>query len=151
MTPDMTTFLSAAEVDRLRAGYDAAVMLAGSQAAVNQHYAGAAPLASFLGKSVYDPAVMAPTDRERCILTLLATKPHALTLGVHVYWGLAEGLSLRDVYQVFMVAAGYAGVDAYAVPAFLLQRRILPLLKHLAEADTPDTRVVLAALVEGLA
>ncbi|MEZ4474520.1 MAG: hypothetical protein R3F60_27770 [bacterium] len=148
--PDMTGYLADEEIGRLRMGYDRGVMLAASQGSVGDT-SPAAALVGFLGTAVYDADAMAPADRERCILALLATRPHALTLGVHVYWGLAEGLSLRDIYQVLVLAAGYAGVDAFAVPAFLLRGRILPLLKGLAAEGAPSTPQVLQALIGALA
>jgi alkylhydroperoxidase/carboxymuconolactone decarboxylase family protein YurZ len=128
---DMTGFFSDAQLEALRRGYDRDAMLRLAVGNVAQHYAGMAPLMDFFRSEVYDPAKMDPQHRQRCLLALLATKHHPLTLSVHVYWSLAEGLSLRDVYQVLLVTAAYAGVDAFTTAAFTMKTKTLPLLARL--------------------
>jgi alkylhydroperoxidase/carboxymuconolactone decarboxylase family protein YurZ len=142
--PDLTTFLTDAEIAALRAGYDRAAMTRSVIGTVGRSFAGIVPLFEVLEAEIYDPAKMHPQDRQRVILALVAPRANAVTLSAHTYWALAEGLSLRDVYQVLAVAAFYAGVDAFAHCAFLLRNRTLPLLKELAAggAPVPVQRVV---------
>lgn len=153
ITSDMTGFLTDAELTTLRAGYDREGMVKGATGAVARHYAGAAPLMQFFQSELYAPERMEPKDRQRCLLAILAPRGHALTLSVHVYWGLAEGLSLRDIYQVLLLTAAYSGIDAFATSAFILQKQTLPLLKSLmAEGgEAAATPNVLRHLVEKFA
>lgn len=152
-TDDMTGFLTDEQLDALRRGYDRDVMLRAAVGNVAMHYAGIAPLMDFFRSEIYDPDKMDPQHRQRCLLAILATKHHPLTLSVHVYWSLAEGLSLRDVYQVLLVVAAYAGIDAFATSAFTLKVQTLPLLKRLIDegGDAIATPNVVRALVAAFA
>jgi alkylhydroperoxidase/carboxymuconolactone decarboxylase family protein YurZ len=150
---DMTGYFTDEQLAALREGYDRDAMLRLAVGNVAQHYAGIAPLMEFFRAEIYDPEKMDPQHRQRCLLAILATKHHPLTLSVHVYWSLAEGLSLRDVYQVLLVAAAYAGVDAFATSAFTMKTKTLPLLAKLIEAggEAVATPNVVRTLVENFA
>lgn len=52
-------------------------------------------------------------DRERSIIAILASQPNALFLAIHLYWGLAEGLSVNDICQIMLIVGGYSGFSCY--------------------------------------
>lgn len=59
--------------------------------------------------------LMSGLDREKVIIPLLAASA-ALpgNLAIHVYWGIAEGMSVDEVYAALALAAMYGGVHAYS-------------------------------------
>jgi hypothetical protein len=135
-------------LDRLRDHYHADVMLAGAVNGITRHFVGAIPLATFMG-DLYDADKMAPIDRQRCLIALMARDAHPLTLGVHVYWGLCEGLSLREVYQTLLLSAGYQGAHHYTTSTRVLEQHVLPLLRALA--DGPPDRAETGNVIRELA
>ena len=60
---------------------------------------------------------MPAQDRERSIIAILAsteTDP-GLLLAVHFYWGLAVGLSAKDIAETLLLAATYSGLPHWTV------------------------------------
>jgi alkylhydroperoxidase/carboxymuconolactone decarboxylase family protein YurZ len=53
-------------------------------------------------------------ERELCLLVLLATHHSQHNLGIHVYLGLMEGISPREIGSVFLLTAIYSGEPVLA-------------------------------------
>ena len=75
---------------------------------------GAAFVGSFVDE-LYRSTPLAPRDRERCLIVMLAERHQTLTLGIHIYWGLMEGLHLPEICQTLLLAGGYSGIDTYSM------------------------------------
>ncbi|MSP62260.1 MAG: hypothetical protein EXR72_18405 [Myxococcales bacterium] len=75
---------------------------------------------------------LAPRDRERCIITMLATQDAGLTLAVHMYWGLMEGLDPLEIANTLLLMGAYSGIPHFAHGALIL-RDLLTELAALAE------------------
>jgi hypothetical protein len=54
-----------------------------------------------------------PVDRERCLILLIASRQETLTLAIHIYMGLALGLTVAEVANVLALAGVYSGISAY--------------------------------------
>jgi hypothetical protein len=115
MSADLTTALPDAALAALRAQYSADFMLAASRAAVAAPHPASAPYVEAVIKGFYDGARMAPRERERVLVALLATQSVApsLLLAVHLYWGLMEGLAVTDLADTLGLSGVYTGLAHY--------------------------------------
>ncbi|MCB9526544.1 MAG: hypothetical protein H6702_24650 [Myxococcales bacterium] len=146
---ELLEILSDADLAALRAGYDYTVMEAAFTASVIAPYGpgGAwvkAQTDHFYALERMSGEGMAPVDRERCVLAILAPRG-GTELAIHVYWGLALGLSVRDLLDIFFLAGTYGGVPAYKTGLDSL-RAVLPKLKAAVDAGHAGTAAVLGAL-----
>lgn len=108
-----TMMLTQEHIAVLRDGYQAETMKAASKGAVvNRHSVGGAYVVPFVD-ILYNEDLMSGKDRERCLIALLSTNGDVMTLSVHIYWGLMEGLSLEGIAQTLMLAGGYTGIATY--------------------------------------
>lgn len=120
-------------LDVLRGGYRPEAMASATKQALNARYAGGAPFVDTIVDTLYAGAPIAASDRERCLVALLAARGEGLTLAVHLYWALMEGLPVEEVAHVLVLAGAYMGVPAYANGLLVLERT-LKALKPLAAA-----------------
>lgn len=146
---DLLTILSDADLAALRGGYDYAVMEGAFTASVINPYGpgGAwvkAQTDHFYAVERTGQASLAPIDREKCVLAILAPRG-GTELAIHIYWGLALGLSVQAVLDIFFLAGTYSGVPAYKTGLDSLAA-VLPKLKAAVDDGTPDTKAVLGAL-----
>lgn len=80
---------------------------------------------------------------------MLAGRQEALTLGVHIYWGLMEGMTSDEVAHTLVLAGAYQGVPVYATGLLVLEK-VTGLLKGLAAEGQVDCRVVLKTFIDAL-
>ena len=129
--------LTSAELDALRAGYLPDVMTRVTRLAVASVYPPGAPYVDAIVDSLYGEEPVAPRDRERCVIALLAAQGETLTLALHIYWGLMEGLSPADVGHTVLLAGAYAGVPRYAAGLLVLEKTCTELRKLLSGPSSP--------------
>jgi alkylhydroperoxidase/carboxymuconolactone decarboxylase family protein YurZ len=121
--PELREILDEVQLQQLRAAYDPAVMRAAMLEAIGRTYPpldewNRAIAATFYG----DDGPIAPRDRERCLIALLTQSGPELSLAIHCYWGLMEGLTVPEVSHTIGLAASYAGVPRLAFGLPLLER-----------------------------
>jgi len=59
----------------------------------------------------YEGCTMAPSDRERCLIAVLASRDAGFNLAIHIYIGLMTGLSPQEIADVIFLGGIYTGVD----------------------------------------
>lgn len=57
------------------------------------------------------PSPLAAADRERCLITLLASRGAKRNLAIHVYMGLMAGIPAREICHIVLLVGAYAGVE----------------------------------------
>ena len=62
-------------------------------------------------QAFYEGSTMAPKDRERCLIAVLASRDAGLNLAIHIYIGLMEGLSPQEIADIIFLGGIYTGVD----------------------------------------
>jgi alkylhydroperoxidase/carboxymuconolactone decarboxylase family protein YurZ len=131
----------------LRQAYDPKMMSAANVAALSSAYPPLRAWAEETSSTFFDrPGALAPKDRERCIITLLAYNGPALSLGVHVYWGLMEGLGVDEVCQAVALAGCYGGLPACA-RGLLVVNRVMALLQRVSEGPPCTPQSVLELMI----
>lgn len=144
----LTDRLDDTHITVLRQGYDEAMLRRAAVETVGGFFAPGGTWLDFVRDEIYGTDRMKPVDRERCLITLLASRPSPLTLGVHVYWGIAAGLSLDEIGQAIMLSGTYTGIDNYS-RSMIIARDAADALRALIDrGEGPFTSaVVLEALV----
>ena len=109
-----TPGLNLQELEVLRGGYNGVLMREATRKALNDAYPGGAGFINGLLDDLYQGEGLSHLDRERCLIAVLAGRGEALTLGIHIYWGLMEGMSPDEVSHTLLLAGAYQGVPVYA-------------------------------------
>jgi hypothetical protein len=112
---DIRTLLDAERLLALRDAYDHDEMAAANVKAV-------ATLAPQLGRwneeiarTFYDKSgPLAPAQRERCLITLIGYTGSPMSMAIHVYWGLMEGISVDEIVQIVGLVGCYGGLPKSA-------------------------------------
>jgi alkylhydroperoxidase/carboxymuconolactone decarboxylase family protein YurZ len=99
--------------------------------------------ATFFGPT----SVLSARDRERCIIALLVGTGTPLSLAVHIYWGLMEGITLEEVRETIALVVCYAGLPRCAQGLLVLDR-VSRVLVDAAEVNMVAPEDVLQTLVE---
>jgi len=137
--------ISDAEVARLRAGYDKHVFLEANRKAFSTAYPPLGPWADAAGALLSADTPIEPKVRELCLISLLAYRAPGLSLATHVYWGLMEGASVRQICHAATFAGCYGGFPTLAA-SLLAIKRTLSTLKQLANEPSCGSERVLPAL-----
>jgi alkylhydroperoxidase/carboxymuconolactone decarboxylase family protein YurZ len=131
----------------LRQAYDPKAMSAANVVALSAAFPALKAWAEATSATFFeDPGALAPKDRERCIVTLLAYDGPGMSLAVHVYWGLMEGLSPLEVCQAVSLAGCYGGLPSCA-RGLLVTQRVMLLLSRCVEAGTCTPHQILDAII----
>lgn len=145
---NLQTMLSASKLDLLRSKYEPAFMVKSNVeaiAAIAPRYVG---WNEAVGATFYAPdAPVKPIDRERCLIALLTISGPEISLALHVYWGLMEGLSVEEIAHVAALAGCYGGLPR---SMFGLQtiHRTLDALARIDEGDGSPPAVFRALAAE---
>ena len=100
----------------IREGYSESGLLEVAAAGVVKYSAWVAPWVSWLEHVLYNVHRMAPVDRERCLVAYFVSHPtQQMPLGVHIYWGIAAGLSVEDIVQTLMLVGCYSGIGNFTL------------------------------------
>lgn len=120
----LTNILTSDEVKALVTGYAenrAALANFAKTRASADLYPPGAPLMNALvdyfyvqgASPVAPPTLLTGKDRERCIISILASHSSSLPLAIHLYWGLGEGLTVAELAEHLVLVGGYSGLDCY--------------------------------------
>lgn len=140
--------LTAAEIDALRSGYDGAALSKMAADAIAGAHAPARGFLDFVTGTFYGKeSDLPPRDRELVLITLFAARESSLFLGVHIYWGLMEGLTPATIAQALLLAGAYQGLPVFNESIGVLAKT----LTALKELLTPSTGVGAANVIAALA
>lgn len=147
---DCSNILSYEALYALRASYKEedgnTLLLAGADANLIGAYAAAGPFVTWVSERFYKPGMFAPRERELMLLSILADGP-ALTLSIHVYWGLMEGLSPKEIAECLLMTSAYRGLPLYANQVRVLQAT-LTALEALYQQGSTSVQVAVGTLVK---
>lgn len=143
---NLANVLSAAELEKLRVGYDKRVFLEANQHAFSDAYPPLGPWTSAVAALLYGDDPLSPQQRELCLITLLAFRAPGLALATHVYWGLMEGLTVQQVCHAVSLAGCYGGFPTLA-DALVVIQRTLAVFRALVAGPASDSTTVLTAIV----
>lgn len=145
---DLRTLLPDAALAKLRQAYDPAVMSAANVGALATAYPPLGPWAAETAGTFFErPGPLSAKDRERCVIAFLALTGPPMSLGVHVYWGLMEGLGVDEICHVMALAACYGGLPKVA-QGLIVVEKLARQLAVIAQTEDCGPRRVLTALVE---
>jgi alkylhydroperoxidase/carboxymuconolactone decarboxylase family protein YurZ len=129
---ELREILSDAGLQQLRAAYDPSVMRAAMLETIVRSYPPLDEWNRAIASTFYgETSPISARDRERCLIALLTQSGAELSLAIHVYWGLMEGMPVAEVAHTIGLAASYSGVPRLAFGLPLLER----VLTRLAAVD----------------
>lgn len=109
----ITTWLATEDLEALKKGFDHAGMIAATNGFLDFLNPVGAPYIDNMVNLLYTGDPVSHDDREKILIAILAMRGDPLTLAVHLYWGMMEGLTLAQVGMTLLIVSGYAGVPAY--------------------------------------
>ena len=134
--------IKTAQLEQLRAAYDPQLAVGAARAALTQaDPAGEAYLGAFI-EQMYKPEPLAPRDRERCMIVMLAARQERFTLAVHLYWGLMEGLELPEIKQTLVLGGGFTGISTYSMGLATLKKTAEALCAAVEAGETHPFQVL---------
>jgi alkylhydroperoxidase/carboxymuconolactone decarboxylase family protein YurZ len=134
-------------IRELRAAFDPRVMAAVNVGAFVERMPPLAAWARVTSDTFFDnDFAMAAKDRERCIVALLAYTGPPLSLAVHVYWALMEGVSPEEVCAAVSLAGCYGGLPK-AAQGLLVLEATAALLHDVSASQDRGPGAVLSALL----
>jgi alkylhydroperoxidase/carboxymuconolactone decarboxylase family protein YurZ len=146
---DLTTLLPEATLARLRAGYSHDAMVAANLAAVERVAPQLASWNAAIAAPFYDTkAILKPIDRERCLIALIATSGPPISLAMHVYWGLMEGLGVEEILHILALTGCYGGLPRTMFGIETMHRTLRALAAVDLEEHTDSPAAVRALLAE---
>jgi alkylhydroperoxidase/carboxymuconolactone decarboxylase family protein YurZ len=93
-----------------------------------------------------------PADRERCLLAILGMSGAPVSLGIHVYWALMEGVTVEEICHIQTLSACYAGVPALSrtLPAVHETLHILARIADTGRCGSLEALKVLVSELSGM-
>jgi alkylhydroperoxidase/carboxymuconolactone decarboxylase family protein YurZ len=131
---------------RLRGAYRPEQMAAANVTGMGQLFPPLAEWNAQVARTFYADEALRPIDRERSLITLLTYTGPPISLAVHFYWGLMEGLSVDEIGRIVGLVGCYGGLPK-CVQGLLVLERLLNLLRGVAASDERAPAAVLEALV----
>lgn len=147
---DIRTLLSDEMLAKLRAAYEPGALVAANATATTRMYPAIEPWCAGIVSTFFtDSGPLAPRQREQCLIALLAYTGPEVSLGVHVYWGLMEGLSLDEICQVIALTGCYGGLPK-GYRGLQVVARVTRALQRVATTSARGPASVLEALMQEL-
>ena len=150
-TAGIADILKPDALTRLRAAYHEDDMTRAISGVLPAQYPATREYVDAIGHALYPlkseaPSPLAAADRERCLITLLASRGAKRNLAIHVYMGLMAGIPAREICHIVLLVGAYAGVET--VPgALAIAQATFETLRDLVPAGPPYAAVdVLKAL-----
>jgi alkylhydroperoxidase/carboxymuconolactone decarboxylase family protein YurZ len=103
---------------------------------IEMRYAKATSLAESIQDVLFIPEKgdLEPDDRQRCLITILATRPEQFPLAIHTYIGLMEGIAIEEMRNIFFLVGVYSGVPGMVNGIDVLERVLGIINDHKADA-----------------
>ena len=112
--------LESSTIEKLRTAYgNGDVMTKALSAALPALYPATQPYIDAIGDALYPlqgakPVPLAAAERERCLVTLLASRGAKRNLAIHVYMALMERIPATEICHILLLVGAYAGVESLA-------------------------------------
>ena len=140
---DISSILAPDKLAALRAAYDHDAMIAAEVEAISIVAPQLAGWNQQIGRTFFNTGgSLAPIQRERCLISIIAITGPPVSLCLHIYWGLMEGLSVRDLVDVIGLVGCYGGLPRAAFALETTSRVVAALNKVPANADLSAASVV---------
>lgn len=146
-TKDVTEILMPEEIAALRANYDAELLSNVATKALVDKFPASGLWVGTIQKILFKDADnggkplldIAPRERELCLITLMSSQNLGLELGIHIYWGIMEGLEPRQIAALLTLVGVYAGLPRFEAALTVMTKT----MKALDEAaETGQTEVM---------
>lgn len=148
MKPKLT--LDPDRLAALRAAYTPEAMSAAQAGTLTAMVPRFGPWNDGIVRTFYDPAgPMKAQDRERCLIALHLASGPPVSLAIHVYRGLMEGLTPEEMVQMVGLVACYAGLPRLTSGLEVLHRTFRA-LEALAAAEPRGPGAIVPGLVRAL-
>jgi hypothetical protein len=91
-------------------------------------------------------STLSPIERERILITLQALRMNGngRFLGIHLYWGLMAGLSVREIADQLFLIGVYGGLSCYTSAITTLQTLLRHLKQCVASGDVQAPSILAA-------
>lgn len=146
-TRDVTQMLKPAEIAALRASYDAQLLSDLATKALVDKFPASGLWVSTIQKILYkDPENggkplldLAARERELCLISLLSAQHSGMELGIHVYWGIMEGLEPQQIAALMTLVGVYAGLSRFeaALTVMTITMKALDAAAQAGETEVP--------------
>ncbi len=147
---DSTEVLSEEALGRFRGGWvegdGNALMLGSADESLTGAYEPSSPFVTWVSDRFYREGMFSGKERERVLISVLSDGPD-LTLAIHVYWGLMEGLSVQEVCEVILMTAAYRGIPLYSNKIRVVQR-VLALLRDLDDQGSSAPGIAVRSIIQ---
>lgn len=150
---DLRTILDSSQLAALREAYDPNAMRAAMLKTIVEPYPPLGPWNESIAATFYaESSPLRAIDRERCLLAILSTQSVPVSLAIHVYWGLMEGIAVEEICHIQTLAACYAGVPALSrsLPTTHETLRVLARISGTEQRGSLDVLKVLVAELSGM-
>ena len=80
---------------------------------IELRYKKATEFAAAVQEVLFEPEFaedLAHDDRQRCLISVLATRAETVPLAIHTYLGLMEGIAVAELRNIFFLVGVYTGV-----------------------------------------
>lgn len=154
LTKDVTEMLSEKELAALRGAYDGLLLSELATKTLVEKFPASRIWVNTIQRILYvdesrggAPLLdITPKERELCLITLLSAQHLELELGVHIYWGMMEGLSPKQIAALITMVGVYAGLARFN-SALTVMTTALKALDVVAQKPNPDVVACITALV----
>jgi alkylhydroperoxidase/carboxymuconolactone decarboxylase family protein YurZ len=143
---NIVNFMTDDQLKKLRDAYCLDTMIAASKGALAGMHPGGAEYVNGLVDTLYNPKILASVDRERCLIAVLGSQSDPMTLAVHIYWGLMEGMGEEEVKMTLLLVGGYSGISGYA-GGLLTMKACCAALAQIAGTEDCSSGAVLGKLI----
>ncbi|MCB9552496.1 MAG: carboxymuconolactone decarboxylase family protein [Myxococcales bacterium] len=124
-TRSVLEILDDAAIERLRKGYDRALMHGIVKRTLNVPYPPVTTWTGFIMDELYaSDSPLDPAQRELVIISQLCGQGLVAPLATHIYWGLVEGLSPAQIAQCITLAGTYSGAQKYVIGIRVMQQML---------------------------
>ncbi len=154
-TRDVTKMLAPDEIAALRKGYDAPLLSNLATKALVDKFPASGLWVGTIQKILYkDPENggrplldLEGRERELCLISLLSAQHSGMELGIHVYWGIMEGLEPQQIAALMTLVGVYAGLSRFEA-ALSVMTITMKALDGAAQAGETDVLGVINRLLE---
>lgn len=145
LTSDVTKVLLPSEIDALRDSYDPEQLSNLATRALVEKFPASGLWVHTIQKILFKdddnggkPLLDLPArERELCLITLMSAQHLGMELGVHIYWGIMEGLEPREIAALMTLVGVYAGLSRFEA-ALSVMMKAVQAMHEAAECNQTD-------------
>ncbi len=149
-TKDVTHMISAEEISALRRGSDAELMSNVATKALVDKFPASGLWVRTIQKILFQDEAnggrplldLKARERELCLVTLMSAQSLGLELGVHVYWGIMEGLEPSEIAALMTLVGVYAGLSRFEASLTVMTKTVHAMHDAAAAGETDVLEVI---------